>query len=538
MKLKALLLTAILSTTLFAGFSTVNCDLQSDLNILHVTQGDCKAMEAFWDATGQGDGWKYKTGWDELRSAEEWFGITLWESGQGIKWFLPYNNNITGVIPDGISQLTNAQTIGISNNYFSGIVPNTINNIPSLISFSVADNGYIGKLPKIIINNLEYIYFNRNNYSGTIPSEYSQLTKLKVFSFYSNKLSGPLPDMSQMSQLEDVRFQFNRFTFADIEPQAPYLSTVSKTLAFSGQADINETGHVVYFDDTLRIEPNLAVNPSGHDRYSWKKRGVKIEGWNGSRIYIKTEATPADAGDYSYFVTNTVLSNFKYSSGTKTAGAMFLKNNTDIKAIYDNTPTVTNQTPSEVVTEGETYTYTSMISDEDSEDNNSLVVQENTLPNWLTLTSTGSEFTLSGLAPALFGLYDINITVTDNKIPVHINYKLRVDPKTLPAGFTLSHGIYTHTATGKSINSDTFVTFENEGVAVTGTCLNNKKPYTSIDSSGKLTTGYKNCNTTEVTNTFTTELPNNTKASIVTNNNEKMILIEIPLTQDITLQGN
>ena len=207
-------------------------------------------------------------------------------------------------------------------------------------------------------------------------------------------------------------------------------------------------------------------------------------------------------------------------------------------AEHDNTPTVTNQTPSEVVTEGETYTYTSTISDSDS--NDTLSVTSAALPTWLTLSSHTDAFILEG-TPTLsdLGSYDINITVTDGKIPVHINYKLRVDPEsgTLPAGFTFSNGTYTHTITNNTLSGEGALTIVNAGLELTETCVNNKMAFVSLDSNGRFLTGYKECTSNDLAETFSTTLPNNTKASIVTNNNEKMILIEIPLTQDITLQG-
>jgi len=92
--LKTLLLTTLLSTaTLFAGFSEVDCTNEAHYkDILHITQGDCQALEAFWDATGQGVGWSKNddnmghytpidSNWGTLTSAGDWFGITLFSDG-------------------------------------------------------------------------------------------------------------------------------------------------------------------------------------------------------------------------------------------------------------------------------------------------------------------------------------------------------------------------------------------------------------------------------------------------------------------------
>ncbi len=61
MKLKTLLLIILIGTiSLWGGFSNIDCNNEGNLTVLHITKGDCKAIEAFWDATGKGDGWKKK----------------------------------------------------------------------------------------------------------------------------------------------------------------------------------------------------------------------------------------------------------------------------------------------------------------------------------------------------------------------------------------------------------------------------------------------------------------------------------------------
>lgn len=90
MNLKRQLFAALIGTaTLFAGFSTVDCNNTDHLATLNITQGDCLALEAFWDATGQGADWTSQNDadvtndWDRLDTAENWYGITLHPDGGG-----------------------------------------------------------------------------------------------------------------------------------------------------------------------------------------------------------------------------------------------------------------------------------------------------------------------------------------------------------------------------------------------------------------------------------------------------------------------
>jgi len=461
--LKKILLTTLLSTaTLFAGFTNVECNNTAHLNTLHITEGDCKALESFWDATGQGTGWLNVTGWNTVTSVETWYGrITLHDSGVGIKWFFVEDNNISGELTDGLSNFTNLISFGVRGNNFSNI-PIALHTLDTLLSLDLASNKYSGNLPEYteLAPNLQYLYFFNNKFTGKIPNSYSQFTNLINITSGYNQLSGALPELSHFS-FEYFRISNNNFTFSDLEPQIDNIRDV-ENLDYTNQAPINETNHpTVYFDDTLTIEPSLAINPSGNDYYTWKKEGVDIAGPDGSRIYVKTGASIADNGNYSYEVNNSKVT---LPDGSGIFRNLVLHSNTTIKAIHNNTPVLSNPTPLTQTTENELYTYTSNISDEDSSD--TLTVTSLDLPAWLTLTAEVNNFTLSGTPTTDdIGSYDVNITVTDGKIPVHINYVLVVKSATqvnnaptitgTPSTEVNAGETYTFTPTASDTDGDT-----------------------------------------------------------------------------------
>jgi len=548
-KLKILLLATLLSTaTLFAGFSNVHCDNEGNLTTLNITQGDCQALEAFWDATGQGAGWTSQTDadtnndWDRLDTAENWYGITLYENG-GVKYFNAGNNNLTGKLPSELNSFTNAQNILIYQNHFFGEVPDVLLSKSSLIAINFLDNNFSGELPLFSNPNLIALILSNNHYTGSIPTEYGNLTKLENLLLDHNQLSGPLPDLSKLTALIDFRIGGNRFTFANMEPQIEFIKNVAHT-SYGYQSDINETGHTVYFSDTLSIEPRLAANPSTHDYYIWKKDNAVIddtrvyanEDYSASRIYTKTSATQADEGCYSYDVNNSRASRLNDGSIE-----FILHSNTCIQAIYDHAPVVSNPNPSLTGTEGVAYTYTSNISDTDNDD---LTVTSLPLPTWLSLTANADSFTLSG-TPSYTdaGSYDINITVTDGKVPTLVNYTLTV-AQGLPSGFSASNGTFSHDSTHSSITADgTYPSVEegNTSIELHSQASVTRAAYERLDNSGALSTGfYNNQPGTSPTPTLASSYPAGSKASIIpkpNSSNDDMIMVEIPLnnTTSITI---
>jgi len=555
LKLKKLLLVMLLSTaSLWAGFTHVHCDNDNNLTILNITKGDCLALESFWDATGQGNGWTSeqdpKLQWDRLVSAKEWYGVYLYKTG-GVITFIIRDNNITGTLPDGLASFTNIIAIGVPDNHFSGHFPQDLHNEESILLIDLSRNHYMGNLPSYseLPINLTMLEFQENNFTGSIPSEYSRYN-VKEFTVSYNPLSGPLPSLLGWENLDRFYIYDNNFTFSDIEPQIGYIKYLSKVV-YSKQADINETGHIVYFSDTLRIEPRLEANPSKHDYYIWKKDNTVIEdtrtysneNFSQSRIYVKENASPADAGCYSYDVNNSRVT--LPDNGGAILRHLVLHSSTCIEAKYNRAPVV-KHAPEAVVTwnaDTNTYNYTPQASDPDGD---ALSFSITSTPSWANFEpSTGG---LSGLPTNEdVGNYDINITVTDGKTPIYINYVLTILSKGLelqPSVGSVTE-IYTHIDTGSSIATtlaNPRLRWNQQGGTKLAMFIETNYCSPSIyrayvgfrNSSGVLQTGYLTCGKPPVLkntvkgNTY----PNGSTATLLKEpgTNKVMIMVDIPLT--------
>ncbi len=126
LKLKKLLLTTLLSTaTLFAGFTNVDCTNQTHLDTLKLPQVECEILDAFWTAMGDGADWTDKTGWDTVTYADTWSGVYMHDDNSSIRafgWGL-VGNNLTGEIPESITDFIALEVLGLPNNNLYGSLP-------------------------------------------------------------------------------------------------------------------------------------------------------------------------------------------------------------------------------------------------------------------------------------------------------------------------------------------------------------------------------------------------------------------------------
>ncbi|GAY67255.1 hypothetical protein CUMW_255100 [Citrus unshiu] len=155
-----------------------------------------------------------------------------------LKNFYMYNCNVSGGIPEEITNLTNLTTIVLGGNKLNGSIPITLGKLQKLQDVDLEYNQLEGSIPDSICLSVELyeLELGGNKLSGSIPACFSNMTFLKVLSLGSNELtsiplnfwslkdildlnlssncfSGPLPlEIGNLKALIEIDFSMNNFS--------------------------------------------------------------------------------------------------------------------------------------------------------------------------------------------------------------------------------------------------------------------------------------------------------------------------------------
>jgi len=194
------------------------------------------ALIALYNSTN-GDSWGWKNGWKTppldtdgfaMPGTENtWWGIkTDGENSTVVKIELDLNN-LTGVLPSSLGDLTNLKQIYIYDNpQLSGPIPASLGNLKNLQNLFLMDNQLTGAIPAELGNcsQLTVLSVSGNQLTGPIPAQLGNLSNLYSLGLSANQLTGPIPAaLGNLSNLTGLSFWRNQLT-GSIPPELGNLS--------------------------------------------------------------------------------------------------------------------------------------------------------------------------------------------------------------------------------------------------------------------------------------------------------------------------
>ncbi|XP_057856581.1 probable LRR receptor-like serine/threonine-protein kinase At1g07650 isoform X3 [Cryptomeria japonica] len=107
------------------------------------------------------------------------------------------SQNLTGVVPPELANLTYLEDIDFSNNHLNGQIPLELGSLTYLKNLSLGMNHLAGYIPKELGNltNLKKMDLFSNELYGRLPQSLVNLTQLKMLHIESNQLHGEIPQI-------------------------------------------------------------------------------------------------------------------------------------------------------------------------------------------------------------------------------------------------------------------------------------------------------------------------------------------------------
>lgn len=105
------------------------------------------------------------------------------------------NHNLSGIIPKGIGDLSNLESLYLAYNKLTGEIPPAIGNLKNLKTLRLDNNQFTGNIPPEIGNlqNLNTLHLDNNKLTGDIPPEIGNLKSIKYLHLEKNQLTGEIP---------------------------------------------------------------------------------------------------------------------------------------------------------------------------------------------------------------------------------------------------------------------------------------------------------------------------------------------------------
>ncbi|KAF5820005.1 putative non-specific serine/threonine protein kinase [Helianthus annuus] len=116
-----------------------------------------------------------------------------------------------GSLREFSSTIELVKIINLSSNNLTGKIPDKLTDLHKLIALDLSMNALVGEIPSNIgqMKELQILDLSRNNLRGGLPSSMSQMPLLNYLDVSYNNLSGKIPSSTQLQSFEPSRYTGN-----------------------------------------------------------------------------------------------------------------------------------------------------------------------------------------------------------------------------------------------------------------------------------------------------------------------------------------
>ena len=188
--------------------------LSTCADITQIPTGECQALQDLYDSTN-GPGWTNHSNWFVTTTpCWDWVGVSC-AAGTNVTGLNLYGNNLSGILPTSIGNLTALQSMDLASNQITGTLPAELGSLVALASLYLYNNQLQGNIPPALgsLASLARLELWNNQLDGSIPGELGNLSNLTYLSLRLNQLSGSLPaELGNLNQLEELYLAWNQLT--------------------------------------------------------------------------------------------------------------------------------------------------------------------------------------------------------------------------------------------------------------------------------------------------------------------------------------
>ncbi|MFC2125859.1 leucine-rich repeat domain-containing protein [Bacteroidota bacterium] len=221
--------TVEITNTVVTDLTLYSLPINVEVDIYTYSDRDSLALVALYDST-DGPNWNNNANW-KTGPVSTWWGINV--TNNRVTEINLDNNNLVGIIPVEIGDLTDLKTLRLMNNQLADTIPTEIGNLTNLEFLNLGGNNLYGPILEEIVKltKLTELHLWNNQLTDTIPAEIGDLVDLAYMNLDGNQFTGGLPpEIGNLTNLIELRFSWSDPLGGPIPPEIGNLTNLERLI--------------------------------------------------------------------------------------------------------------------------------------------------------------------------------------------------------------------------------------------------------------------------------------------------------------------